>query len=341
MLCCSLVKRLLLLAVLPSALALAHPVAAATPSVSEVRGLRGGLVAASGPGPFAYPDSVGAGMRVGDAAVDNRGVELHDVSLLNGLVWAYRVFVPAHGLHGAAIESLVIGGSEIAVHPNKVVHLTPRTYVVLLQQAVVPGRKGPNEGVIGIRAYVGDPGFGVPVGTQLLVGLARPAVGRRPKGVAGNAAALGVDPAELADNPPIALAGALELLHPSIGSRAVAIAERYLGVPYVWAGADPSGFDCSGLVMYVYAQLGISLPHASSLQYLAGQQIDRPDLVPGDLVFFYPGGSGAPGGLPGHVGIYIGRGRFIQAPRTGDVVKISSLSEPGYAFGYVGASRPY
>jgi cell wall-associated NlpC family hydrolase len=316
-------------------------VSAATPSVTEVRGPRGGLLATSGPGPFSYPDSVGAGVRVGDASADTRGIELNDVSLLNGLVWAYRVFVPAHGLSHAAIQSLVIGGHTVAVHPNKVVHLAARTYVVLLQQAYLPGKHGRNVGVVGIRAYVGDPGFGVPVGTQVLVGVSRPAVAQRPKGVAGNAAALGVDPAAVADNPPVPLTATTEFLHASIGARAVSIAESYLGVPYVWAGADPSGFDCSGLVMYVYEQLGISLAHASSLQYLAGARISRLDLVPGDLVFFYAGGSGAPAGLPGHVGIYVGGGRFIQAPHTGDVVKISSLSDPAYAFAYVGAARPY
>jgi hypothetical protein len=336
-----LAQLLVALAALLAALALAQA-AWGAPSVAEVRGPHGGLVASSGAGPFAYPNSVGTGLRIGDSAAQPHGVVLHDVSILDGLVWAYRVFVPAHGLRGGAIESLVIGGHTVGVRPNKVVHLTPKTYVVLLQQAFVPGRRGRNVGVVGIRAYVGDPGFGVPVGSQVLVGLSRPAVSRRAKGEAGNAAVLGVDPAAVEKNPPLPLDAPLELLHGSIGSRAVLIAERYLGVPYLWGGADPvSGFDCSGLVMYVYGQLGISLPHASSLQFLDGPHISRPDLVPGDLVFFYPGGSGAPPGLPGHVGIYVGGGKFIQAPHTGDFVKISSLDDPSYALGYVGAARPW
>ena len=109
-----------------------------------------------------------------------------------------------------------------------------------------------------------------------------------------------------------------------IGTRAVAIAEQYLGVRYVWGGASPlSGFDCSGLVMYVYAQLGIQLTHFSGAQFDEGTRILQPeDLLPGDLVFFHPGPSG-----PGHVGIYIGGGQFLHAPHTGDVVKISSLDE--------------
>jgi cell wall-associated NlpC family hydrolase len=87
-------------------------------------------------------------------------------------------------------------------------------------------------------------------------------------------------------------------------------------------------------VLYVYGQLGIPLPHASSIQYTIGKRIAQADLLPGDLVFFDPGPIG-----PGHVGIYIGDGKFVQAPRTGDVVKISRLSD--YAFRYVGATRPY
>jgi len=111
---------------------------------------------------------------------------------------------------------------------------------------------------------------------------------------------------------------------------AASIALHYLGVPYRYGGASPSGFDCSGLVMYVYAQLGVSLPHNAAAQYGYGVPVSQDQLEPGDLVFF--------DGL-GHVGIYIGGGQFIHAPHTGDVVKISSLSEPWYAATYVGARR--
>src|SRR6478735_1814339 len=115
----------------------------------------------------------------------------------------------------------------------------------------------------------------------------------------------------------------------TLGGQAVAIAEQYLGVPYVWGGASPSGFDCSGLVMYVYGRLGVSLPHNAAAQYSMGTSVPRSDLQPGDLVFF--------DGL-GHVGIYVGGGSFIHAPHTGTVVQISSLSG-WYASAYVGARR--
>ena len=113
----------------------------------------------------------------------------------------------------------------------------------------------------------------------------------------------------------------------TLGGQAVAIAERYLGVPYVWGGASPSGFDCSGLTMYVYSQLGVSLPHNAAAQYYALPHVSESDLQPGDLVFF--------DGL-NHVGIYIGGGSMIHAPHTGTVVQISSLSGGG---SYYGAAR--
>ena len=110
----------------------------------------------------------------------------------------------------------------------------------------------------------------------------------------------------------------------------VGIAMQYLGVPYSWGGASPSGFDCSGLIMYSFAQMGVSLPHYAASQYGMGVPVSRDQLQAGDLVFF--------NGL-GHVGIYIGGGQFIHAPHTGDVVKISSLSDSWYAATWVGGRR--
>jgi peptidoglycan DL-endopeptidase CwlO len=109
---------------------------------------------------------------------------------------------------------------------------------------------------------------------------------------------------------------------------AATIALHYLGVRYTWGGATPAGFDCSGLVMYVFAQLGISLPHYAAAQYGFGTAVARNQLQPGDLVFF--------DGLS-HVGIYIGGGQVVHAPQTGDVVKISPLAD--FGAGYVGARR--
>jgi peptidoglycan DL-endopeptidase CwlO len=122
---------------------------------------------------------------------------------------------------------------------------------------------------------------------------------------------------------------ALPAAPPSRYGGVVGIAMQYLGIPYVYGGATPGGFDCSGFVMYVFAQIGVSLPHNAAAQYGSGTPVDRSQLQPGDLVFF--------NGL-GHVGIYVGGGSFIHSPHTGDVVKISSLSG-WYSSTWVGARR--
>ncbi|MCU1551271.1 MAG: NlpC/P60 family protein [Glaciihabitans sp.] len=104
-------------------------------------------------------------------------------------------------------------------------------------------------------------------------------------------------------------------------SRVASVAQKYLGVPYVFGGASPSGFDCSGLTMYVYAQFGISLPHSSAAQAAMGTAISRADARPGDLVVM-DGGS--------HIGIYLGGGRMIDAPEPGRVVTARAIYDNNY-----------
>lgn len=117
---------------------------------------------------------------------------------------------------------------------------------------------------------------------------------------------------------------------PTRGARSevVSIAKRYLGAPYHWGADGPNSFDCSGFTMFVYRQVGVSLPHSSSAQFGSGQRVSRGDLQPGDLVFF--------GNPVHHVGIYVGGGSYIHAPNSGDVVKISALDRSDYR----GAVRP-
>ena len=141
---------------------------------------------------------------------------------------------------------------------------------------------------------------------------------------------------ELALRPVAPPQGLLSQPSSTIGAYAASIAERYLGVRYVWGGSDPSsGFDCSGFVKYVYAQLGVQLPHYAASQYATTKHVDASQLQPGDLVFFEPRADG-----PDHVGMYLGNDLVITAPHTGDVVKLVQLSIESSLLGFVGASRP-
>lgn len=114
------------------------------------------------------------------------------------------------------------------------------------------------------------------------------------------------------------------------------LALGFQGVPYLWGGSSPSGFDCSGLVQYVFGQAGINLPRTTYNQINVGASVGIQQLQPGDLVFFDtdPSKRG-----PDHVGIYIGQGKFIAAPRPGENVKISSLADSYYQSRFYGARR--
>ena len=110
-------------------------------------------------------------------------------------------------------------------------------------------------------------------------------------------------------------------------------AAQFLGVPYVYGGSTPSGFDCSGFTSYVFKNTVGSIPRVAQAQYDATSRVSRDDLLPGDLVFF-----GSSTSSISHVGIYVGSNQFIHAPNTGDVVKYSSLTG-SYATRYQGAGR--
>ena len=103
--------------------------------------------------------------------------------------------------------------------------------------------------------------------------------------------------------------------------------QKYLGRPYVWGAAGPDSYDCSGLVLWAFAQEGISLPHYTGDQWNSGMHVSRADLEPGDLVFFFADIS--------HVGIYIGNGLMVDAPSTGQVVQV----QPVFWDSFVGAVR--
>ena len=118
-----------------------------------------------------------------------------------------------------------------------------------------------------------------------------------------------------------------------IGRRVVANSMQYLGVPYVFGGTTPSGFDCSGYVRYVFANAGIYLPRTADAQYQCGYAVSTSELVPGDLVFFSTYEAG-----PSHVGIYLGDGNFINASSSRGV-SIASLYSSYWGSCYIGARR--
>lgn len=113
----------------------------------------------------------------------------------------------------------------------------------------------------------------------------------------------------------------------------VSTASRFLGVPYLWGGEDTDGFDCSGLMMVSYRLNGLALPRNSRAQFDAGKPVKRQALKPGDLVFFATQG----GRRVTHVGMYVGDGHFIHAPRAGQTVRVASLSSSYFERTYVGA----
>ena len=121
------------------------------------------------------------------------------------------------------------------------------------------------------------------------------------------------------------------------GSAIVRTAETVLGAPYRDGGALPDGFDCSGLVTYVFARNGIAVPRDVRRQAAAGIEIERAAILPGDLLFFSTTGAG-----PTHVGIAVGGDRFIHAPKSGAVVRVESLASAYWSAHLVAVRRlPY
>lgn len=111
----------------------------------------------------------------------------------------------------------------------------------------------------------------------------------------------------------------------SKGQQVVDIAKQYIGVPYVYGGTTPNGFDCSGLVQYVYRAMGVSINRVAADQANNGVYVAKEDLQPGDLVFFKK-----PGRVIHHVGIYVGNGNYIHAPYTGRTVSVEPMTRSDY-----------
>lgn len=120
----------------------------------------------------------------------------------------------------------------------------------------------------------------------------------------------------------------------SVGERAAAVALRQVGVPYRYGGSSPSGFDCSGLVHYSYANVGMSIPRTTAGLWAALAPIDARRMRVGDLLFFSISGKMS------HVGMYLGNGRFVHAPSTGRAVSVEDLDSAYYSKAFIRAGRP-
>jgi cell wall-associated NlpC family hydrolase len=313
-------------------IALWLPSIAAGGAYAKVIGPDGRVLAEGSGSRFVYP-SDGSLVQVGIASSVGGNSTLNAISLLGGLVNISQIDVFGNGQ--VALGSVAAAGRVITPATNTLVSLGSAGYIVLNQTAIA----GNGTGHVALRLVLQQPTDGVPQGTQILIGTPSPPRPTTTSALANRAG--GFDPLAVLGFSGTTIAPGTfgtALTGSSLGDRAVAIAEQYLGVPYVWGGASPvPGFDCSGLALYVYAQLGVKLTHYTGAQYFEGARVPFSDLMPGDLLFFDPD----PTLGPQHEGIYLGDGQFIQAPHTGDVVRISSLSDPTYSLAFVGAVRPY
>jgi cell wall-associated NlpC family hydrolase len=149
-------------------------------------------------------------------------------------------------------------------------------------------------------------------------------------------------PVEAAQTPPMETSPETTMDEPAaqqsagsgLGSDAATLAREQLGKPYQWGASGPNKFDCSGLVMYVYDNLGVKLPRVTGEQAYAGVHVDREDLQPGDLVFFRLNGSRID-----HVGIYLGHAKFVHAPRKHEPVRTDSLNDSYWGGRFKGGRR--
>jgi cell wall-associated NlpC family hydrolase len=307
----------------------------------------GRVIALGTPATFLGPSAYSSVLAFNSSIISGSGcssavVELTSVSLFGGVVTASSV--QARAGRGSA-TGLAIDGSPVAAGAGAKLSVDGWGQVTL---GATLGRVTAPVVLRLLQAHAG-----LPAGTAVVLAFAAsgPTVatagskeGR--KGAAGSGKTRSTAKGQQSQKPaPVFRASGAPFLLRSLPKAArknpvVALAMRYLGVPYQWGGATPAtGFDCSGLVMYVFGKLGVSLPHFAASQWYSpdGVWVKPSRLQPGDLVFFI--GSDGTRKEPGHVGIYVDNGYIIDAPHTGADVRIDNLNDPRLADQYVGAKR--
>jgi cell wall-associated NlpC family hydrolase len=207
---------------------------------------------------------------------------------------------------------------------SKVAFVVLLTFSVMLTAPAVPAAAAPLSGLT--APTVSEKGSGFNVVNMLLAFLFGKLFNGLSEGSGSDIAkVLGMSTAPAA-NAPAASAGD--------GHAVVTTAQKYMGVPYVWGGETPDGFDCSGFTQYVMKANGITLPRTAAEQYATGTPVEKAALQEGDLVFFTTYKPGA-----SHVGFYMGNGKFIHASSSAAKVTISELDDPFFSAHYIGARR--
>jgi cell wall-associated NlpC family hydrolase len=292
---------------------------------------------ASTRGPSAYPTKAPivrflSSTATGSACASAR-VALGSVSLFGGVVTA-RSIDATHGR--GTVSGFAIYGSPIALRAGHGVRIGNWGEVTLGKTV---GRLTAPLVVQLLAAH-----HSLPAGTTIAFAFGASSQASKPsRAASGSHKKLGRQSAKQPPDFPAAaspFARGGGFTHAAEKNPVVAIAMRYLGVRYQWGGASPkTGFDCSGLVKYVFAQLGVNLIHFAAAQWHSpgGVWVAPNRLQAGDLVFFI--GSDGTRKEPGHVGIYVDDGYFIDAPHTGSFVRVDRLTERKFADGYVGARR--